>query len=85
MGKDSLGNKYSKQLYAKTKKYQKKYGFQLGTDDGDTWNNEADAFKHTFGSAEISLKLTSGISKVITDFHEFHQKDKYYDKRYEIL
>ena len=75
MKKDSIGNKYSQELYAKTKFYQKKYGFKLDSLDGDTHNNEADAFKHTFGAADISLKTTSGISKGITNFHELQQKD----------
>ena len=36
MKKDSIGNKYSQELYAKTKFYQKRYGFKLGSLDGDT-------------------------------------------------
>ena len=56
---------YSAELYAKTKKYQKIYGFELGEGAKDTWNNEADAFKHTFGSAELALKYTTGISRAI--------------------
>ena len=74
MKKDSIGNKYSQELYAKTKFYQKRYGFKLESLDGDTHNNEADAFKHAFGAADIALKTTSGISKGITDFHELQQK-----------
>ena len=68
----SYGNDYSKKIYAKTKKYQKIYGFKIGEGKHDTWNNEADAFKHTFGAAEISL--TKGgffASKLIGDFHEW--------------
>ena len=75
MTKNSIGNKYSQELYAKTKFYQKKYGFKLDSYDGDTHNNEADAFKHTFGAAEIALKTWSGMSKGITDFHELQQKN----------
>ncbi len=70
----NYSKQYSKRLYAKTKNYQKKYGFQLGTGEKDTWNNEADAFKHTFGAAEIALNTWSGMSKRITDFHELQQK-----------
>lgn len=66
---------YSQKLYAKTKKYQRQYGFEIGNDTNDTWNNEADAFKHTFGAAEISLKTCSGLSKGITDFHELQQRN----------
>ena len=68
----SYGNEYSKKIYEKTKKYQKIYGFELGTGEHDTWNNEADAFKHTFGSAEIALnKGGTHISKAVGDFHEW--------------
>ena len=68
----SYGNDYSKKIYAKTKKYQKIYGFEIGEGKHDTWNNEADAFKHTFGAAEISLtKGGSFASKLIGDFHEW--------------
>nr|DAX32890.1 MAG TPA: hypothetical protein [Caudoviricetes sp.] len=36
---------YSSEIYAKAKKYQKQYGFKMGSGKHDTWNNEADAFK----------------------------------------
>lgn len=66
----TLDKIYSQKLYAKTKKYQKIYGFKIGTGKQDTWNNEADAFKHTFGSADLSLKTNIPISKLIGNFHE---------------
>ena len=65
-----LPKNYSKALYAKTKKYQNIYGFNLGIGEQDTWNNEADAFKHTFGSAEMTLIGTLGISQLIGWYHE---------------
>ncbi len=34
-----------------TVKYQRKYGFQMGTGQHATWNNEADAFKHAYWQA----------------------------------
>lgn len=50
-------------IYSNTKYYQKKYGFQMNTLKGhDTWNVEADGFKHTFGSAYLALKYNSFIS-----------------------
>lgn len=58
-----IDKNYSQNLYAKTKKYQKIYGFNIGTGKNDTWNNEADAFKHTFGSADLALKTTIPVSK----------------------
>lgn len=61
---------YSSEVYAKTKKYQKIYGFEIGTGEHDTWNNEADAFKHTFMQADLSLKFLLGMSKYAGDKHE---------------
>ena len=66
---------YSSKLYSKTKKYQKIYNFNLGTGKDDTWNNEADAFKHTFGSAELALKYYLPTSQTVGIYHEFKQKN----------
>ena len=46
---------YNNEIYAKTKKYQKIYGFEIGKGEHDTWNNEADAFKHTFMQADLHI------------------------------
>ena len=35
-------------------KYSKKYGFDSG--NNKTYNNEADAFKHTFASALVAME-----------------------------
>ena len=69
-----IGNEYSKILYAKTKKYQKQYQFNIGKGKYDTWNNESDAFKHTFGSADLALKTNIPISRIIGDIHEIDGK-----------
>ena len=37
-----------KEMFKKTVEYQKKYGFNIGSGEHDTWNNEADVFKHTY-------------------------------------
>lgn len=66
---------YNNEIYAKTKKYQKIYGFEIGTGAHDAWNNEADAFKHTFMQADLALKSTVGLSKLAGDIHEW-QGDK---------
>ena len=66
---------YNNEIYAKTKKYQKIYGFEIGTGAHDAWNNEADAFKHTFMQADLALKSIVGLSKFAGDFHEW-QGDK---------
>ena len=68
--KKSLTQFYNDEIYAKTKKYQKIYGFEIGTGSHDAWNNEADAFKHTFMQADLSLKLNVGLSKLAGDDHE---------------
>lgn len=68
--KKSLTQFYNDEIYAKTKKYQKIYGFEIGTGSHDAWNNEADAFKHTFMQADLSLKLNVGLSKLAGDYHE---------------
>ena len=79
----TIGQKYSEELYAKTKQYQKKYNFELGVGSLDTHNNEADAFKHTFGAADIAVKSLNGISKTITDFHELQGNFKNGQPMYE--
>ena len=38
--------KYNNYIFDATTKYQKQYGFDMGTGSHATWNNEADAFKH---------------------------------------
>ncbi len=67
---DNFIKQYNNEVYAKTKKYQKMYGFEIGTGEHDTWNNEADAFKHTFMQADLAIKYTLGISKYVGDIHE---------------
>ena len=69
--KNNMSNNYSAEIYAKTKKYQKIYGFGIGEGKHDAWNNEADAFKHTFMQADLALKSIVGLSKFAGDFHEW--------------
>ena len=58
-------------IYADTKHYQKIYKFKLNNLKGhDTWNCEADAFKHAYGSALIALKFSNSISILIGLTHE---------------
>lgn len=45
---------FNDEMVRKTWEYQKKYGFKTSPrKDHEFWNNEADAFKHTFGSADM--------------------------------
>ncbi len=43
----------------------------MGTGEHATWNNEADAFKHAYMQAQLSLWTGKHISKTLGDFHEF--------------
>ena len=68
---EEFRKKISKEIYADTKYYQKIYKFKIGEPgEHDTWNNESDAFKHTYGSALLSLKYNSIKSLLIGYFHE---------------
>lgn len=62
--------KYSSWIFDETLKYQKKYNFEIGTGNHATWNNEADAFKHTFMQAHLSLLFGKNIAKYAGDWHE---------------
>jgi hypothetical protein len=66
-----IPKKYSSYVFDVTTKYQKKYGFDMGTGEHATWNNEADAFKHAYMQAQLSLWTGKHISKALGDFHEF--------------
>lgn len=46
---------YSGRMVSDTLNYQQKYGFDAGENNKTTWNNEADAFKHTYMQAFMSL------------------------------
>ena len=62
--------KYSSYVFDATTKYQKKYGFEMGTGSHATWNNEADAFKHTYMQAQLALFAGKHIAKFAGDYHE---------------
>lgn len=44
-------DEFNNYIVKQTNKYQKKYGFDIGTGEHASWNNEADAFKHVYLSA----------------------------------
>lgn len=67
---DYVTKPYKDYIENQTKKYQKIYGFEIGEGKDATWNNESDAFKHTFMSADMALKTYAGLSKRIGDMHE---------------
>ena len=53
-----------------TKKAQEKYGFEIGTGEHATWNNEADAFKHAYMSWFLAWHGNDKKSKELGDMHE---------------
>ena len=74
---EELWNKYSpekefgREMFNKTMKYQKKYNFKSDSDPKKaTWNNEADAFKHTFMQAVLSMRYNGTFSHILGDKHE---------------
>lgn len=49
---------FNNEIVNKTNYYQKKYGFNNIKKDGHVfWNDESDAFKHAFGSAQMFFDL----------------------------
>ena len=62
---------FNDEMIRKTWYYQKKYGFNTNPRKGhEFWNVEADAFKHTFGSAQMYFKYGNLGSIVGGIYHE---------------
>ena len=57
-------------IVRQTFKYQKKYGFELGNEKERTHNNEADAFKHTYLLAWLTIRHGNSIAEVVGNLHE---------------
>ena len=63
---------YNNQIVQKTSKYQKIYKFKVSQQNGHEFqNNEADAFKHTFLGADLSLRYNNTLSLLLGYFHEY--------------
>lgn len=74
-------NKYGDKLTDKAYDYAKKYNLKI-TEGTKGWNDEGDAFRHAFMQASLSVKSTTGLSKVAGDFHEYQgDKDNHQDGR----
>ena len=43
----NLRKNFNDKIHKATIKYQKQYGFQIGTGEHATWNNEAEAFNQS--------------------------------------
>lgn len=64
-------NNFNNEMVNKTWQYQKKYGFETSPRQGhEFWNNEADAFKHAFGSAEMFFNMGKWGSLAGGIYHE---------------
>ena len=70
--KEQKTKEYNNEIVNKTLHYQKKFGFETSPRQGhEFWNNEADAFKHTFMGADLSLKYGSQGSLWAGMYHEY--------------
>lgn len=71
---------FKNEMFNQTIEYQKKYSFELGSRPGhETWNNEADAFKHTFMQAVGTIRYGAFLTSIGGDIHE-RNGDKYYSQ-----
>lgn len=61
---------FNKIVLEATQKAQAKYGFEMGTGEHATWNNEADAFKHAYMQWYLSWYYGYTIAKRLGDMHE---------------
>lgn len=63
--------KFNDEIVDKTWHYQKKFGFETSKRQGhEFWNNEADAFKHAFLSADLDFKYGNIWSTIFGIGHE---------------
>lgn len=63
-------DEFNNYIVKQTNKYQKKYGFEIGTGEHASWNNEADAFKHAYLSAWLTIRHSSTFSNFLGASHE---------------
>ena len=67
----NLGKIYGNWVLDDTKRYQKRYGFEIETGKEATHNNEADAFKHAFMQAQLTLFAGKHAAATAGFFHEW--------------
>ena len=78
-----IRNAFNDKIVNDTLKYQKQYGFEIGTGEHATWNNQADAFKHAYMQAILyqqankiaGKKAGDFTSKLLGDFHEWETRN----------
>ena len=66
---------FNKYIHNETVKYQRQYGFEMGTGEHATWNNEADAFKHAYMQAVLSIDNNDSVSAIAGYHHEIFGKE----------
>ena len=70
---------FNDEIVRKTGEYQKKFGFETNPRKGhEFWNVEADAFKHAFGSADMTFDMGSWGSLIGDVRHEYQTKHNPY-------
>ena len=70
---------FKDKMVKKTWEYQKKFGFETNPRKGhEFWNVEADAFKHAFGSADMTFDMGSWGSILGDIHHELQTKHNPY-------
>lgn len=74
---ESKRQEFNNRMHNITMRYHKMYGFEINKDDPKhpTWNNEGDAFKHTFGSALMAFEMGSLGSYLGGIQHEYQQRN----------
>ncbi len=70
-----LRNEINQKTLEATYKAQKKYGFEIGTGEHATWNNEADAFKHAYMQWYMTWNHGETFAKIAGDYHETEGKE----------
>lgn len=73
-------NEFTKEMLNDTLKYQKKYGFDIG-ENNVAWNNEADAFRHTYMQSILAQRHGILPTKIVSNGHEWIGKFKGQDPR----
>lgn len=66
---NKIKNEFTKEMLNDTLKYQKKYGFDIG-ENNVAWNNEADAFRHTYMQSILAQKYGGLFTTAISLGHE---------------
>ena len=67
--------KFVDKMIEDTFHFQEKYGFEL--QNGSAWNNKADAFRHAYMQAYLTLRFGENIAEIFGNSHEREGNKKY--------